>query len=1196
MNDREKTKEQPGEELAQLRGQVADLEAHLARAQQAVADQRRINDCLPVLVATAGLDGYYKQVNAAFERILGWSEQELLSRPFLEFIHPEDRARALRTFAGLESGVPAIDFLDRNVCKDGSCRWINWTMIPVPDRDIVYGIGQDVTGKMLAEDERKRAEEAVRQSEQRMRLHVQQTPLAVIEWDVNARVSKWNPGAERTFGHSVQEALGQHFSFLVPATHHDRVGHVFNALLVKKGGERSTNENVTKDGRVILCEWYNTPLVNAEGQVIGVASLAEDITERKRAEAALQESERRLATLISNLPGAVYRCKADSDWTIEFLSDGYLQLTGHDPSEAIGQPGTLHSERIHPEDRQREFDEVQRAVAEKRAFHVEYRLRMATGEEKWVWEQGRGVFSDSGELVAIEGFTTDITDHKRIKQELQDANERLEQRVAERTAELTTANELLRAEVQQRRQAEEKTALFRRFVEAATQGFGMADADGQIIYVNPFLARLFGAQRPEDVIGTHVSSYYPPSYLRRRETEIIPALRRGESWRGEQNMAYPDGQMHTTIHTVFPVVDDNGRLLYIAAVISDITELKRVEESLRKNEAKYRALIESCPDPVVVIDLQGRIVFASQQASEQHGILDPGEFLGGQVTDHVLESERERFRASASRLTEDGVHRNIEYTLLRKDGTTFQVELSSAVIRDAHGNPEAFMAVYRDISERKQAEEKLAIFGRFVEAASQGFGMSDLEGRITYVNPMMVRLLREKRAEDVLGKNISTYHTSDYFRFRDEVIRPVLRRGGHWQGELPLLQSDGTILPTLRSIFPVRDTNGDVHHFAVVITDITEIKQAQQALQQTCEELRASEERFQLVVQGAGVGIWDWDIRTGRVYYSPRWKALFGYDENEIGEGFEDWARLLHPDEREGIIKSQEDVLAATSSTITAEYRLRHKDGSYRWIEGHGVVVRDEQGRACRLVGSHGDITDRKQAEEKLRREQRALRRMVLASDHERRLITYELHDGVAQQLLGAMLLFESQERVRGRKSKGTSGAYRDGLDALRHAASELRRVMNWLKTPVLEKFGVAEAIEDVAAQLRLAPGAPDIEYSHAVKFQRLEPTLENTLFRIAQEAMTNACRHSKSEKVRVKLTQKGDGVTLEVRDWGIGFAPDAVAENRFGLEGIRERSRILGGKLTIKSEPGRGTVIRVTFPVMEPAPSQPPGKDAVHA
>ncbi len=141
---------------------------------------------------------------------------------------------------------------------------------------------------------------------------------------------------------------------------------------------------------------------------------------------------------------------------------------------------------------------------------------------------------------------------------------------------------------------------------------------------------------------------------------------------------------------------------------------------------------------------------------------------------------------------------------------------------------------------------------------------------------------------------------------------------------------------------------------------------------------------------------------------------------------------------------------------------------------------------------------------------------------------------------------------------------------------------MNWLRTPVLDKFGVAEAIEDVAAQLRLAPGAPEIECHLDVKFTRLEPTLENSLFRIAQEAMTNACRHSQSEKVRVKLTQKDDQVTLEVRDWGIGFDQDKVQENRFGLEGIRERSRILGGKLGIKSEPGKGTIVRAKFPVTE--------------
>jgi len=584
---------------------------------------------------------------------------------------------------------------------------------------------------------------------------------------------------------------------------------------------------------------------------------------------------------------------------------------------------------IHPDDRQAVSDQVQQALAERRRFQLEYRIRTAQGEERWVWEQGVGVFSGAGELQALEGFMTDITDRKRAVAELQNANERLEQRVQERTAELTKAKEVLESEVEQRRQ----------------------------------------------------------------------------------------------------------------------------------EEAKYRALVESCPDAVFRLDLQGRITFASQRAADLLGVVCPDELVGTEAIAWVPESERDRSRVSIGRLSEEGLHRNVEYTFLRKDGTTFAVELSSASIRDATGKPQSLIAIIRDITERKQA---------------------------------------------------------------------------------------------------------------------------QQTLQRACEELQASEQRFELVVRGVGVGILDWDIRTGRLYYSPRWKRLFGYEEHEIGDGLDDWIRLLHPDEREWIIKFQEDFLAGTASNVTAEYRLRHKDGSYRWIMAHAVAVRDEWGKAIRLVGSHGDITDRKLAEEKVKAEQNALRRMVLASDHERQLITYELHDGVAQQLLGAMIYLQSQELPKARRSKAADTAYREGMEALRRAAAEIRRVMNRLRTPVLDKYGLAEAIEDVAAQLRLAPGAPEIEYRHAVKFKRLEPTLENSLFRIAQEAMTNACRHSKSEKVSVKLIQKGGDVTLEVRDWGIGFDQDSVQENRFGLEGIRERCRILGGKLSIKSKPGEGTVVRVKFPVIE--------------
>jgi len=138
------------------------------------------------------------------------------------------------------------------------------------------------------------AEEALRQSDQRFYLHFERTPLGAIEWDLEFRVTRWNPGAERIFGHSREEALGRHASFVVPASVREHVDRIWNGLLARKSGERSTNENVTKDGQTILCEWYNTSLVDADGHVIGVASLVDDITDRIRAKEVLQKAHDQL--------------------------------------------------------------------------------------------------------------------------------------------------------------------------------------------------------------------------------------------------------------------------------------------------------------------------------------------------------------------------------------------------------------------------------------------------------------------------------------------------------------------------------------------------------------------------------------------------------------------------------------------------------------------------------------------------------------------------------------------------------------------------------------------------------------------------------------------------------------------------------------------------------------------------------------
>ena len=182
---------------------------------------------------------------------------------------------------------------------------------------------------------------------------------------------------------------------------------------------------------------------------------------------------------------------------------------------------------------------------------------------------------------------------------------------------------------------------------------------------------------------------------------------------------------------------------------------------------------------------------------------------------------------------------------------------------------------------------------------------------------------------------------------------------------------------------------------------------------------------------------------------------LFGYGENDIGNSLDDWARLLHPDEKDWMLKFLKDFLAGTSPTVTVEYRLRHKDGSYRWIAAHGLVLRDEQGKAYRFVGSHGDITDRKRAEEALDRERQSLWRMLQASDHERQTISYEIHDGLAQYLGGATMQFQAHDALKENSPDKAKKAYETAVELVRQSHSEARRLISEVRPPVTDEMGL---------------------------------------------------------------------------------------------------------------------------------------------
>jgi PAS domain S-box-containing protein len=260
---------QAGLPLSRDSGSVVDIEKHCAGAV--------VKEIRPIRVNNV----------AASERPLPCALREDVGAYYGLPLVVQDQIKGVLQVINLTPLDPSVEWMDFIETLAGQAA------IAIAHVELVKGLEERVAARTAELEAQK---EALRQSEQRLSLHVQQTPLAVIEWNLNFEVTAWNPAAEIIFGYTRDEALGRHApGLIVPESAQDQVSQVWDDLFARKGGTRSTNENVTQDGRPIWCEWYNTPLIDQDGQVIGVASLVQDITDRKHAEEQLQRYSVELA-------------------------------------------------------------------------------------------------------------------------------------------------------------------------------------------------------------------------------------------------------------------------------------------------------------------------------------------------------------------------------------------------------------------------------------------------------------------------------------------------------------------------------------------------------------------------------------------------------------------------------------------------------------------------------------------------------------------------------------------------------------------------------------------------------------------------------------------------------------------------------------------------------------------------------------
>jgi PAS domain S-box-containing protein len=345
---------------------------------------------------------------------------------------------------------------------------------------------------------------------------------------------------------------------------------------------------------------------------------------------------------------------------------------------------------------------------------------------------------------------------------------------------------------------------------------------------------------------------------------------------------------------------------------------------------------------------------------------------------------------------------------------------------------------------------------------------------------------------------------------------------------------------------------------------------------QRTEAWRAAEQRFRRLIDGAGDAFFLHD-RQGRIIdVNKRACECLGYSHDELTR-----MSVRDIDVQPHTVADDEMPwdLPDAMYPLTFEGLHRRKNGETFPVEIR-LAYQDDSGKRWFLALVR-DITERKQAEAALKAEQRLLRQLLELLETDRKLVAYEIHDGLAQQLSGLSLCLQVMQ-ARAESSNGAATELLPkAIELTRDAIRETRSLIAGLRPPILDESGVVAAIEFLVGEKRQTESAR-IEFNHDVGSQQLARPLESALFRIAQECLTNACRYSQSEKIEIDLKQFDRTLELKVQDWGVGFDPQKVNGDHFGLRGIRERARLLGGRAEIVSAQDAGTTVTVQLPLVE--------------
>ena len=799
----------------ELEMQNEELRVSRAKLETALAQYTKLYDFAPAGYFTLARDSRIRQANLTGASLLGIERSRLLKRRFSGFVATEARcafgtllARAFETQAP-QSGVVTLSI-------EGKPRLTVLLQMSVA--------GDDPECRVVMADlsERTVADQAFQLSQQRLSLQVEQTPLAVIEFDVEGRVREWNPAAMAVFGYSREEALGQHWRFIVPTALQGHVDGVWASIVGQRGGHRSTNENVTKEGRTISCEWFNKPLIAGDGQTIGVASLIEDVTERKKAQEALGKSQEGLRLALEASHAGTWSWDAASK--VSTWDARYHELYGFEPEEPAIHEAWLA--RVHPEDRQRLQARIEALLKPglDDAWNEEFRALHPVKGERWMAGIGRVERDPSGRAVRFLGLNLDITQRKRTEAALRESEGR-----------------------------------YRSLFANMLNGFA-------------FCRMHFEQGRPHDFTYLEVNGAFEAltglkNVVGKKATEAIPGIREADPGLFEiygrvAQTGVPERfetfvqalQMWLDVSVYSPAPE------HFVALFDVITERKRTEAALKLAHARLRCLVDSNIVGIVIANAAGKVIEANDYYLRLIGFtraeLEQGRVDWRAITPpQWLPADEKAIRELHVR----GVCTPYEKEYVRRDGKRIPIFLADTLLP---GPEEELAAFVLDLTHQKQAEAARRAseeqFRAMFDIAPIGIAQADPRtGRWLRVNPKMCEITGYSAAELLQMRVPDLTQAEDRQRDWDAFQRVVRGEARDYRLEKRYVRKDRSLAWVNVNVTVLRDAAGHPTRTLAAIEDITERKQAE-------ESLREKEQRYRLlfnsgydavfVHQGGGAG------------------------------------------------------------------------------------------------------------------------------------------------------------------------------------------------------------------------------------------------------------------------------------------------------------------------------------------------------